>query len=90
MSEKQCKKELKWVLTMAIIVIVFILIRGVFLRHEEESVETAYEAGYSAAMEDVVNMSSIIETWEEDGNTHIAIELPDGNIHEFISPKVLG
>jgi len=90
MSEKQCKKELKWVLTMAIIVIVFILIRGAFLRHEEEAVESAYEAGYSAAMEDVVNMSSIIETREVDGDCYITVELPNGATHIWVSPAAKG
>ena len=90
MSKKECRAELKWILVMAIIVIAFLLIRGAFLRHEEEQVEMALEAGYQSAIEDVINDTTVVSTYEVDGDCYIVLELPNGELHEFVSPKALG
>ena len=83
-------REEKFILTMAIVVIAFLFVRHMFLMNTEEQVESAYEAGYSSAMEDVVSMSTIVETYEQDGDCHVLFELPDGNIHEWVSPAAKG
>ena len=80
----------KIVIFVAISLAVIIPARRNVALHEETAVESAYEAGYSRAMEDVVSMSTIVETWEKDGDCHITMELPNGEIHEFVSPKALG
>ena len=83
-------KEEKFILTLAIIVMAFLFIRGAFLCHEEEQVEMALEAGYQSAIEDVINDTKVISTYEVDGDCYIILELPDGNEHLFVSPKALG
>lgn len=85
-------KEEKFILSIVIIVVMamgYILNANQKLQ-TEEAVETSYEAGYSACLEDTKNLLTVVETYEDEKGVHITLEYQDGERHEYLSPAALG
>lgn len=80
-------REEKFILSLVILVVLSLfIIKRVNLFIEQE-VETAYEAGYTASLDDTKHMLNIIETFELYGEEQILIQFQDGETHLYTSPK---
>lgn len=90
MKKFHLNNEEKFILNIVILVIAFLCVRHAFMLDTEHQVETAYETGYACALEDVVEMTTVVSTYEKDGNCYIVLELPNGEEHLFVSPAAKG